>query len=73
MVAVREASPDQAAFLEELVEAGLIVPSGVPGVYGRNATFEDVRLAFEARHLRRLDEHGFNRKFLSQFPPPLIA
>ena len=45
MVAVREASPDQAAFLEELVEAGLIVPSGVPGVYGRNATFEDVRLA----------------------------
>jgi seryl-tRNA synthetase len=48
MAAIREASPDQAAFLEELVDAGLLIPSGVHGVYGRNAAFEDVRLAFEA-------------------------
>ncbi len=30
-------------------------------------------LAFEARHLRGLDQHGLNRKFFLQFPLPLIA
>ena len=30
-------------------------------------------LAFEACHLRRLNEHGLNREFLSQFSLPLIT
>jgi seryl-tRNA synthetase len=44
----RPASPDQAAYLEELVAAGLLIPSGVPGVYGRGFDFEDVRTRFDA-------------------------
>jgi seryl-tRNA synthetase len=38
------ATPAQAAFLAELLDSGLLIDSGVPGVYGRSATFEDVRL-----------------------------
>lgn len=40
---VREASADQAAFLAELIAAGLLLETGVPGVYGHGAVFEDVR------------------------------
>ncbi|HME03715.1 MAG TPA: amino acid--[acyl-carrier-protein] ligase [Solirubrobacteraceae bacterium] len=36
----RSASPDQADFLTELVAAGLLVPTGVPGIYGRTAGFQ---------------------------------
>jgi seryl-tRNA synthetase len=43
----RAASPDQAEYLDELVTAGLLVPSGVPGVYGRGSMFEDVRTRFD--------------------------
>jgi seryl-tRNA synthetase len=35
----RLGTPEQAAFLEELVEAGMLVPTGVAGVYGQGATF----------------------------------
>ncbi len=38
---------EQREFLEELVSAGLLIPSGVPGVHGTGAVFEEVRLAFE--------------------------
>jgi seryl-tRNA synthetase len=44
----REASPDQAQLLDDLVAAGHLIPTGVPGVYGRGAVFEDVRGRFEA-------------------------
>jgi seryl-tRNA synthetase len=44
----REASPDQAQLLDDLVAAGLLIPSGVPGVYGRGSAFEDVRERFDA-------------------------
>jgi seryl-tRNA synthetase len=44
----RPASADQAAFLDELVEAGLLLPSGVPGVYGRSSAFEDVRVGVDS-------------------------
>jgi seryl-tRNA synthetase len=44
MTAVRSATPDQAAYLQELFDAGLLVDIGEPGVYGRGAAFEDVRL-----------------------------
>ena len=42
-VEVRPASADQAAFLAELLARGLLIDSGVPGIYGHSAVFEDVR------------------------------
>ncbi|MCW2967146.1 MAG: amino acid--[acyl-carrier-protein] ligase [Solirubrobacteraceae bacterium] len=49
---MRVASPEQAAFLEELLAAGLLVSTGVPGVYGRNGTFERILQGF-ADHIAR--------------------
>jgi seryl-tRNA synthetase len=43
----RPGTPDQASFLADLVEGGLLVESGVPGVYGRARGFEDIRLRFD--------------------------
>jgi seryl-tRNA synthetase len=48
MAAYREATPDQAELLEALVAAGHLIPSGVPGVYGRGSDFEDIRMRFDA-------------------------
>ncbi len=48
MAEFRAATPDQAQFLADLVAAGLLIDTGAPGVYGRSAIFEDVRLAFDA-------------------------
>ena len=36
-------SPDQAALLSELIDRRLLIDTGVPGVYGRGADFENVR------------------------------
>jgi seryl-tRNA synthetase len=47
MVATSRPDAEQRAFLADLVSAGLLIPSGVPGVHGTSAVFEDVRLAFE--------------------------
>ena len=43
MVAVREASADQATLLQALLERRLLIETGVPGVYGRGGDFEEVR------------------------------
>lgn len=48
MTAFRAATAEQAAFLRDLLGAGVLIPSDAPGVYGRSATFETVRLGFEA-------------------------
>ena len=40
---VRDPSADQAEFLRELFDAGLLIESGVPGVYGHGAVFERLR------------------------------
>ncbi|HEY2638011.1 MAG TPA: amino acid--[acyl-carrier-protein] ligase [Solirubrobacteraceae bacterium] len=48
MAPVLQATTDQAAFLRDLQEAGLLVATGEPGVYGRGAAFEDVRLHVDA-------------------------
>jgi seryl-tRNA synthetase len=64
----REASPDQAAFLEELIDARLLIPSGVPGVYGRGQDFEAVRLGLEALVARRATDDPWERL---AFPPVL--
>jgi seryl-tRNA synthetase len=45
----RPGTPDQDEFLAELLEAGLLIDSGVSGVYGRGEDFERVRWAFDAR------------------------
>lgn len=42
-----------AAFLDELTAAGLLIPSGVRGVYGRSGTFEHVVEQFE-RYVTRM-------------------
>jgi seryl-tRNA synthetase len=52
MAEFRTATPEQEAFLGQLLEAGLLIESGVPGVYGRNSTFEDVRSRFDERVTR---------------------
>jgi seryl-tRNA synthetase len=44
----REGTPEQTAFLAELVDHGLLIESGVSGVYGRGDQFERVRAAFDA-------------------------
>jgi len=64
----RPGAPDQTAYLEELVAAGLLVPSGVPGVYGRSGTFEDVRLAFDGLVTRESAGEGAEPL---RFPPVL--
>jgi seryl-tRNA synthetase len=43
MATARAGTVDQAAFLGELLDRGLLLQSGVPGLYGRNGDFEDVR------------------------------
>jgi seryl-tRNA synthetase len=45
---VPPAAGRQAEFLAELLGAGLLVDTGVPGIYGRGAAFESVREAFDA-------------------------
>jgi seryl-tRNA synthetase len=42
------ATAEQAAFLDELLRAGLLIASGTPGVYGRGETFEDVLTRVDA-------------------------
>jgi seryl-tRNA synthetase len=44
-----KATEGQQRFLTELLEAGLLISCGVPGVYGHDAVFEDVREHLAAR------------------------
>jgi seryl-tRNA synthetase len=44
----RQGTPDQTEFLAQLMERGLLIDSGVPGVYGRGEAFERIRWAFDA-------------------------
>ena len=48
MAEFRPATPDQAEFLSELFASGLLIDSGVPGLYGRGTNFEKVRTHFDA-------------------------
>ena len=47
MAEFRPGTPDQAQFLNELFDRGLLIDSGVPGVYGRGADFEEVLRSFD--------------------------
>lgn len=65
---VLSASVDQAELLEALVARGLLIPSGVAGIYGHNEDFEDVRAALEALLTGAAIRHGARRL---RFPPLL--
>jgi seryl-tRNA synthetase len=64
----RPGTADQTEFLTELSERGLLLQSGVPGVYGRGQDFEDVRLAFDDLVTRAGADDGAERL---RFPPVL--
>jgi seryl-tRNA synthetase len=66
----RPASPDQAQLLDELVDAGHLIPSGVPGVYGRGSDYEDVRLRFDA-YVTRVATAAGETPEVMRFPPVL--
>lgn len=58
----------QKVYLAELIEAGLLIPLGVPGVYGRSGTFERVVQAFE----RFITREGADQEAeVMHFPPVL--
>jgi seryl-tRNA synthetase len=64
----RPGTPDQAAFLAALLDAGLLIDSGVPGVFGRGEGFERVRHGFDATITAAAAEEGPERL---TFPPLL--
>jgi seryl-tRNA synthetase len=55
-------------FYANLVRHKLIMPSGVPGVFGRGAVFEDIVQRFDALVSRITERDGAERAF---FPPVL--
>jgi seryl-tRNA synthetase len=61
-------SLEQEELLELLLEHGLLIESGVPGIYGHNEHFEDVRLRLEALLTQQAVSHGAQRL---RFPPLL--
>jgi len=48
MAEFRPAVGDQSAFREELLDAGILIASDAPGVYGRGSVFERVLQAIDA-------------------------
>ncbi len=65
---VRQASEDQAELLAQLLDGGLLIESGVPGIYGHTAAFEDVRAALDRLLSREAETRGAQRL---RFPPLL--
>lgn len=64
----REGSTAQLSFLEALVDAELLMPTGVAGLYARGSAFEEVRLAFDALITRTAEHESPEPLF---FPPVL--
>jgi seryl-tRNA synthetase len=64
----RPGTADQAAFLAELTERGLLLQTGVAGVYGRGGAFEDVRELVAAMVTRAVAPEAPERV---HFPPVL--
>lgn len=58
----------QQKFLNELFEAGLLIDTGVPGVYGRSAVFEEVIERFD-RYITRIGAP--DNPTIMRFPPVL--
>jgi seryl-tRNA synthetase len=70
MADFRPGTPDQTELLEALIEARHLVPTGVPGVYGRGSDYEDVRMRFDAYVTRVAIAAGETPEVL-RFPPVL--
>lgn len=68
MPAAQPATPDQEEFRGQLIERGLLLDSGVPGLYGHGAVFEDVRQRLDALLGGTAAELGAERL---RFPPLL--
>ncbi len=66
MAQYRAATSEQEQALDELTRAGLLIPTGAPGIYGRGASFEDVRLRFEELVRKIGESDGAERV---AFPP----
>lgn len=60
---------DQAAFLAELIDHGLLIESGVPGLYGHGEVFEDVRVRLEAMLTAEAMARGAKRLRFSPLLP----
>lgn len=56
---ISELDSARAAFRAELIDAGLLVPSSIPGLYGRSGEFEDIIEFVDARVTEAgVAEHG---------------
>jgi seryl-tRNA synthetase len=64
----RAGSPERVAFLNELIEHGLLVGNGVPGVFARGPQFETVRLGIDGLVTRTAAAESPEGMFF----PPLI-
>jgi seryl-tRNA synthetase len=65
---VRAVAADQVELLERLLAAGLLIDSGVPGVYGHSDTFERIREALDNRLSAEARARGAIKL---RFPPVL--
>ncbi|MBA2255093.1 MAG: amino acid--[acyl-carrier-protein] ligase [Chloroflexi bacterium] len=68
MAGLLAATPDQAEFLVELLDHGLLIETGEPGVYGRGGGFERIREAFDRLVSRVAEPDGAEAM---RFPPVL--
>jgi seryl-tRNA synthetase len=68
MAEFRARSAEQVTYLDELAQAGLLVRTGVHGLYARGALFEQVRLGFDALVTRTAAPEAPEPMF---FPPVL--
>lgn len=66
MAEFRAGTPEESAFLSELIDAGMLIGSGVPGLVGRGEGFERVRAAVDALITRAGD---IDRPERMAFPP----
>ncbi len=61
-------NPIEIEFRDELIRAGLLIPSGVPGVFGRGHVFEDILERFDALITETGKADGAEKV---RFPPAL--
>ncbi|MGC9219949.1 MAG: amino acid--[acyl-carrier-protein] ligase [Solirubrobacteraceae bacterium] len=65
---IPQPTADQAEFLGQLFDAGHLIPTGVPGVYGHSDTYERIRDRFETMVSRIAAQDG---AVTLKFPPVL--
>jgi seryl-tRNA synthetase len=68
MTEVLSGTPAQQQFLGELLERGVFLATGVPGLYGRGPIFEELRLRFDAAVTRAAIEESEIMRFPPLFP-----